>query len=204
MAKFFASILPQSFCVAGGRESDVESQESEAGAWVGGVGRGRGWGGWRAERAVPRRGTIMVSPTQAVPEVPVVWGYDDIRGIVCRRYTIMVAKIPPKITQKTNATKSHQNSATKITSKKRDGNDPTIIAYLRLAARSARCTPPSNPLSRSLHPQLLKPYDPPLGFIWFTITASFLRCGVGVFSSFSKVNIQFLRMFCVSVPVLLV
>ena len=53
-------------------------------------------------------------------------------------------------------------------------------------------------------PQLLKPYDPPLGFIWFTITASFLRCGVGVFSSFSKVNIQFLRMFCVSVPVLLV
>ena len=157
----------------------------------------------------------MVSPTQAVPEVPVVWGYDDIRGIVCCRYTIMVAKIPPKITQKTNATKSHQNSATKITSKKRDGNDPTIIAYLRHAARSARCTPPSNPLSRSLHPQqlrcsmelhpqLLKPYDPPLGFIWFTITASFLRCGVGVFSSFSKVNIQFLRMFCVSVPVLLV
>ena len=53
-------------------------------------------------------------------------------------------------------------------------------------------------------PQLLTPYDPPLGFIWFTITASFLRCGVGVFSSFSKVNIQFLRMFCVSVPVLLV
>ena len=51
-----------------------------------GVGRGRGsgrgcrvWvgGGWRAERAVPRRGTIMVSPTQAVPEVPVVWGYDS-------------------------------------------------------------------------------------------------------------------------------
>ena len=34
----------------------------------------------------------MVSPTQAVPEVPVVWGYDEIRGIVCRRYTIMVAK----------------------------------------------------------------------------------------------------------------
>ena len=110
----------------------------------------------RAVRAVPRRGTIMVSPTQAVPEVPVVWGYDDIRGIVCRRYTIMVAKIPPKITQKTNATKSHQNSATKITSKKRDGNDPTIIAYLRHAARSARCTPPSNPLSRSLHPQQLR------------------------------------------------
>ena len=28
----------------------------------------------RAERAVPRRGTIMVSPTQAVPEVLAVWG----------------------------------------------------------------------------------------------------------------------------------
>ena len=157
MAKFFASILPQSFCVAGGesRRSRVMSQ----GAGVGVVSRGGGGagvGGWRAERAVPRRGTIMVSPTQAVPEVPVVWGYDDIRGIVCRRYTIMVAKIPPKITQKTNATKSYQNSATKITSKKRDGNDPTIIAYLRHAARSARCTPPSNPLSRSLHPQQLR------------------------------------------------
>ena len=135
------------------RRSRVMSQ----GAGVGVVSRGgAGGGGWRAERAVPRRGTIMVSPTQAVPEVPVVWGYDDIRGIVCRSYTIMVAKLPPKITQKTNATKSHQNSATKITSKKRDGNDPTIIAYLRHAARSARCTPPSNPLSRSLHPQQLR------------------------------------------------
>ena len=29
---------------------------------------------WRAERAVPRRGTIMVSPTQSVPEVLAVWG----------------------------------------------------------------------------------------------------------------------------------
>ena len=205
IAKFFASILPKVSVSHGGesRRSRVKSRMAggmgvgRGSGWVSGVGRGVGvGGGWRAERAVPRRGTIMVSPTQAVPEVPVVWGYDDIRGIVCRRYTIMVAKIPPKITQKTNATK--------ITSKKRDGNDPTIIAYLRHAARSARCTPSSNPLSRSLHPQLLKPYDPPLGFIWFTITASFLRCGVGVFSSFSKVNIQFLRMFCVSVPVLLV
>ena len=165
MAKFFASILPQSFCVAWGESSRSRVKSRMAGGigvgrgsgWVSGVGRGVGvGGGWRAERAVPRRGTIMVSPTQAVPEVPVVWGYDEKRGIVCRRYTIMVAKIPPKITQKTNATKSHQNSATKITSKKRDGNDPTIIAYLRHAARSARCTPPSNPLSRSLHPQQLR------------------------------------------------
>ena len=30
----------------------------------------------RAERAVPRRGTIMVSPTQLVPEVLAVWGSD--------------------------------------------------------------------------------------------------------------------------------
>ena len=158
MAKFFASILPQSFCVAGGESSRSRVKSRMSGVMGdGGVGRGVGvGGGWRAERAVPRRGTIMVSPTQAVPEVPVVWGYEDIRGIVYRRYTIMVAKIPPKITQKTNATKSHQNSATKITSKKRDGNDPTIIAYLRHAARSARCTPPSNPLSRSLHPQQLR------------------------------------------------
>ena len=35
----------------------------------------------------------MVSPTQAVPEVPVVWGNDVKRAIVCRRYTIMVAQI---------------------------------------------------------------------------------------------------------------
>ena len=95
IAKFFASILPKVSVSQGAR---VKS-------------RMLGSGGWRAERAVPRRGTIMVSPTQAVPEVPVVWGYDDIRGIVCRRYTIMVAKIPPKITQKTNATKSHQKNA---------------------------------------------------------------------------------------------
>ena len=32
--------------------------------------------GGRAERAVPRRGTIMVSPTQLVPEVLAVWGSD--------------------------------------------------------------------------------------------------------------------------------
>ena len=31
---------------------------------------------WRAERAVPRRGTIVVSPTQLVPEVLAVWGSD--------------------------------------------------------------------------------------------------------------------------------
>ena len=49
MAKFFASILPQSFCVAGGRESDVESQESEVGAWVGGVG---GADGERSEQCL--------------------------------------------------------------------------------------------------------------------------------------------------------
>ena len=30
----------------------------------------------RAERAVPRRGTIVVSPTQLVPEVLAVWGCD--------------------------------------------------------------------------------------------------------------------------------
>ena len=43
--------------------------------------RGKGW--WargrdsgRAERAVPRRGTIVVSPTQVVPEVLAVWGSD--------------------------------------------------------------------------------------------------------------------------------
>ena len=36
--------------------------------------RGKGW--WRAERAVPRRGTIVVSPTQLVPEVLAVWGSD--------------------------------------------------------------------------------------------------------------------------------
>ena len=127
-------------------------------AWVGrvGMGVGGGCGGWRAERAVPRRGTIMVSPTQAVPEVPVVWGYDDIRGIVCRRYTIMVAKIPPQNTATKNASKIATKNASKIAAKKRDGNDPTIIAYLRHAARSARCTPPSNPLSRSLHPQQLR------------------------------------------------
>ena len=35
-----------------------------------------GGGGGRAERAVPRRGTIMVSPTQLVPEVLAVWGSD--------------------------------------------------------------------------------------------------------------------------------
>ena len=32
--------------------------------------------GGRAERAVPRRGTIVVSPTQLVPEVLAVWGSD--------------------------------------------------------------------------------------------------------------------------------
>ena len=35
---------------------------------------GKGW--WRAERAVPRRGTIVVSPTLLVPEVLAVWGSD--------------------------------------------------------------------------------------------------------------------------------
>ena len=35
-----------------------------------------GSGGGRAERAVPRRGTIVVSPTQLVPEVLAVWGSD--------------------------------------------------------------------------------------------------------------------------------
>ena len=35
-----------------------------------------GGGGGRAERAVPRRGTIVVSPTQLVPEVLAVWGSD--------------------------------------------------------------------------------------------------------------------------------
>ena len=121
---------------------------------------------------VPRRGTIMVSPTQAVPEVPVVWGYDDIRGIVCRRYTIMVAKIPPKITQKTNATKSHQNSATKITSKKRDGNDPTIIAYLRHAARATRHLTAPRPSTHNPQKKMSnKPEDLIAHFL------SPLRCG---------------------------
>ena len=36
----------------------------------------RGRAGGRAERAVPRRGTIVVSPTQVVPEVLAVWGSD--------------------------------------------------------------------------------------------------------------------------------
>ena len=36
----------------------------------------RGRDGGRAERAVPRRGTIVVSPTQLVPEVLAVWGSD--------------------------------------------------------------------------------------------------------------------------------
>ena len=48
---------------------------------------------WRAERAVPRRGTIVVSPTQLVPEVLAVWGSDFKEGIACRRYAIMVANL---------------------------------------------------------------------------------------------------------------
>ena len=40
----------------------------------GGDAEGRDSG--RAERAVPRRGTIVVSPTQLVPEVLAVWGSD--------------------------------------------------------------------------------------------------------------------------------
>ena len=82
----------------------------------------------RVERAACRRHAIMVSPTQAVPEVPVVWGYDEKRGIVCRRYTIMVAKIPPQKTHQKSPQKSHQKSRKNHASKKRDGNDPTIIA----------------------------------------------------------------------------
>ena len=36
--------------------------------------------GGRAERTVPRRGTIMVSPTQLMPEVLPVWGSDLKKG----------------------------------------------------------------------------------------------------------------------------
>ena len=42
--------------------------------WQRGEGMLRGRDGGRAERAVPRRGTIVVSPTQLVPEVLAVWG----------------------------------------------------------------------------------------------------------------------------------
>ena len=41
-----------------------------------GEGMPRGRDAGRAERAVPRRGTIVVSPTQLVPEVLAVWGSD--------------------------------------------------------------------------------------------------------------------------------
>ena len=44
--------------------------------WQRGEGMLRGRDGGRAERAVPRRGTIVVSPTQLVPEVLAVWGSD--------------------------------------------------------------------------------------------------------------------------------
>ena len=43
------------------------------------------------ERAAGRRHAIMVSPTQAVPEVPAVWGNEyPPHTIACRRYAIMV------------------------------------------------------------------------------------------------------------------
>ena len=45
------------------------------GWWASG-GDAEGRDGGRAERAVPRRGTIVVSPTQLVPEVLAVWGSD--------------------------------------------------------------------------------------------------------------------------------
>ena len=58
----------------------------------------------RAERAACRRYAIMVSPTQAVPEVLAVWGSDYKKAIVCRRYTIMVAQSPPQSPHITNLT----------------------------------------------------------------------------------------------------
>ena len=46
------------------------------GWWRGEGMAARGRDAGRAERAVPRRGTIVVSPTQLVPEVLAVWGSD--------------------------------------------------------------------------------------------------------------------------------
>ena len=96
----------------------------------------------RAERAACRRYAIMVSPTQSVPEVLAVWGSDYKIAIVCRRYTIMVAQNPttnPHTSQTpsqipTTHHKPHHKSPPHIIII----HDPTIIAYLRHAARSTR------------------------------------------------------------------
>ena len=55
----------------GGERSDAEGKR-----WRRAEGMTRGRDAGRAERAVPRRGTIVVSPTQLVPEVLAVWGSD--------------------------------------------------------------------------------------------------------------------------------
>ena len=161
----------------------------------------------RAERAACRRYAIMVSPTQSVPEVLAVWGSDYKIAIVCRRYTIMVAQPPSQISHITNPTTNPHH--THHHPRPYHNRVPPARCSLRSLHTAVKSTIPlaastATEVQHGAAPQLLTPYDPPLGFIWFTITASFLRCGVGVFSSFSKVNIQFLRMFCVSVPVLLV
>ena len=62
--------------------AEITTVACEWKGWQRGTGRQRAEGmprgraGGRAERAVPRRGTIVVSPTQLVPEVLAVWGSD--------------------------------------------------------------------------------------------------------------------------------
>ena len=58
-----------------GERSDAEGSDAE-GRDGGERSDAEGRDGGRAERAVPRRGTIVVSPTQLVPEVLAVWGSD--------------------------------------------------------------------------------------------------------------------------------
>ena len=55
-----------------GERAEAMPRDGMAASGSGAEGRDSG----RAERAVPRRGTIMVSPTQLVPEVLAVWGSD--------------------------------------------------------------------------------------------------------------------------------
>ena len=113
----------------------------------------------------------MVSPTQAVPEVPFVWGNNVKRAIVCRRYTIMVAQIHHLKPHHNPHHNPHQKSlSTTLPLSRTSGTllwggyslphtngtsgtacvGLTIIACLRHAARSTRCNPPSNPLLHSL------------------------------------------------------
>ena len=64
---------------SGDRNGCGDGKQWRRGTGIVGEGKGcwaRGRDGGRAERAVPRRGTIMVSPTQLVPEVLAVWGSD--------------------------------------------------------------------------------------------------------------------------------